>query len=77
VLRVLVVDDNTDLVDTTLDLLRLAGYDAMGCYTGVEAMDRVRAHDPDVVILTSDYPAKTGGSSLKRSARRSSTNALS
>src|SRR5262245_40802436 len=37
-LRVLCVDDNRDVADSTADLLRLTGFDARACYRGADAL---------------------------------------
>ena len=58
--RVLVVDDSKDTVDTTIALLGMAGHTGIACYSGPEAMDRVREFDPDVVLLDIRMPDKDG-----------------
>ena len=59
-IRVLVVDDNRDLVETTVALLRLADYEAKPCYHGDEVMDCVRAFDPHAIIMDIGLPGRTG-----------------
>src|SRR4051794_28308070 len=59
-MRVLVVDDNADIVLTTVELLKAIGHESMGCYNGMEAVECVRDYDPDVVITDIAMPAKNG-----------------
>ena len=58
--RVLVVDDNVDVVETMIALLRLEGYEAKGCLFATEADHYVRQFNPDVVLLDIRMPGKSG-----------------
>jgi len=58
--RVLVVDDNVDLVAYTLALLRTEGHEVQSCYDGSKAMGCVLDFDPDVVVLDIGLPGKSG-----------------
>ena len=59
-LRVLVVDDNRDLVLSLMTLLRTEGYDARGVHDARNILRHVQEYDPDVVILDIAMPGKTG-----------------
>lgn len=59
-LRVLVVDDNRDIVETTVALMQVDGHEAMACYSGSEVMSCVKAFDPDVVVMDIGLPGKSG-----------------
>ena len=59
-LRVVVVDDNRDIVLTTMALLRTRGHEAKACYSGLEVLDCVREYDPDVVLLDIGLPGLSG-----------------
>ena len=54
--RVLVVDDNCDLADSTAEVLRLVDYDVRTAYTGEEAVDVAGQYRPDIVILDINMP---------------------
>lgn len=58
--RVLVVDDNPDIVATATALLRVAGYETKDCDNGTDVLDCVKEHDPDVVLLDIDLPGLSG-----------------
>ena len=65
-LRVLVVDDNKDLVDTTVAMLQLEGLDAKPCYSGSEVFDCLREFDPDAVVLDIGLPDISGWDIARR-----------
>jgi CheY-like chemotaxis protein len=59
-LRVLVVDDNRDIADSTAMLLRMIGHDVDVAYDGRTAIDRARGLRPDVVLLDIGLPGVNG-----------------
>ena len=65
-LRVLVVDDNPDIVATTMALLRVAGYETKDCDNGTDALACVKEHDPDVVLLDLGLPGLSGWEVARR-----------
>jgi DNA-binding response OmpR family regulator len=58
--RVLVVDDNRDMVDSLLVLLEADGYDAKGIYSARTIIADLRDFDPDVMIMDTAMPGKSG-----------------
>lgn len=60
--RVVVADDDRELVDAVCELLRGEGYDCRKAYDGVEALDKVlRVHPlPDCLILDLGMPYLSG-----------------
>jgi len=58
--RVLVVDDNKDMVDTLLALLQTVGYEAKGIYSAGTIVADVRDFDPDVIIMDIAMPGRDG-----------------
>jgi CheY-like chemotaxis protein len=59
-LRLLVVDDNRDSVESLSTLLRLMGNDVEQAYDGVEAVDVVHSFRPHVVLLDVGLPRRDG-----------------
>ena len=57
--RVLVVDDNQDMVDSLLVLLEADGYDAKGVYSARTIIADVQKFDPDVMIMDIAMPGKS------------------
>lgn len=58
--RVLLIDDNVDLVEALRDTLRDAGYETDIALNGVEGMAACRRTRPDVVITDIVMPEKEG-----------------
>lgn len=58
--RILVVDDDPDLVESVSMKLEAEGFDVDKAYDGVEAMDRIKAQRPALVILDVMMPRKDG-----------------
>lgn len=54
--RILVVDDNADVVDSTVMLLGVMGQQASGVYTGSDALASISAATPDLVLLDIGLP---------------------
>ncbi len=59
-LHVLIVEDSVDAGDTLSMLLRLHGHDAHVARTGPAAIEMVKAHRPDVVLLDIGLPGMDG-----------------
>jgi CheY-like chemotaxis protein len=67
-LRVLVVDDDSDTVATLLALLRSEGHEVQGASSGRAALAALRQLDPDVVISDIAMP-NVNGWTLARQVR--------
>ena len=59
-MKALVVEDDADLLDIVTYALRREGYDVTGAGDGLQALDRVRADMPDIVILDVLLPRLNG-----------------
>ena len=59
-LRVLVVDDNRDVADSTASIMRMNGCDVHVAYDGKEALESVQRLRPDAVLLDIGLPAIDG-----------------
>jgi CheY-like chemotaxis protein len=62
----LYVDDNRDLTNSAVELLRLVGFDARGCYDGASALVVSEAFRPDVCILDLNMPVMDGDELAER-----------
>jgi CheY-like chemotaxis protein len=58
--RVLVVDDNRDIADSTAQLLTIVGFDARACYDGQAALAVADAFRPGVCFLDLNMPGMGG-----------------
>ena len=59
-LRVVIVDDNRDIVLTTSELLRAEGHETKPCYNGSDVLRCVEDFDPDVLLLDIGLPDMSG-----------------
>lgn len=66
--RILVVDDEPDILGLLVDLLRMEGYLASGARDGRAALDILTASGADLVITDAMMP-RLGGQGLVRSMR--------
>ncbi|GAA1217287.1 response regulator transcription factor [Kitasatospora nipponensis] len=64
--RILVVDDEPDLVEVLCGALRYEGWEALGAATGTEAVHAARAWAPDAVVLDMMLPDLDGLTVLAR-----------
>jgi CheY-like chemotaxis protein len=58
--RILVVDDEKDVVEFLRDLLEDNGYEVTPAYDGVEAMELISKDRPDLILLDLLMPEETG-----------------
>lgn len=58
--KILVVDDEVDIVDFIEDYLTGEGYEVIKAYNGVEALDKTRQDLPDLVVLDIMLPGLDG-----------------
>ena len=65
-LRVLVVDDERDIVLTLIALLCDEGYEAKGAYSAADALVALAEFDPDALIVDIALPAAVAGRSPTR-----------
>lgn len=57
--KILVVDDEHDLAETTAELLATRGHHVAVAHDGVDALERMR-QPPDLVVLDVEMPRMTG-----------------
>ena len=58
--KILVVDDEKDMVDATKMILEMEGYEVVVAYDGDEALQKVDAEMPDLILLDQMMPGKSG-----------------
>ncbi len=69
-LRILLVDDNEDFLDSTKDVLEEEGFEVMTASSGEEAVRKVRDQAFDVVLMDIKMPGLNGVESLVEVKRR-------
>lgn len=58
--RILIVDDEVDLVETVKFRLEANNFEVMGAYDGQEGLDKARKEKPDLIILDLMLPKLDG-----------------
>lgn len=58
--RILVVDDEVDLVETVRFSLELEGYEVLVAFNGEEALNQARKESPDLILLDLMLPKLDG-----------------
>jgi len=59
-IKILVTDDDPDVLLLTTQLLRGAGYEILEASTGKECLEAAKAHRPDILLLDVILPDMTG-----------------
>ena len=59
-LRIVVVDDNVDLVDSLVSVLELLGHEASGATDGESGVVRIETIKPDVAFVDVGMPGMSG-----------------
>ena len=59
-MKVLVVDDEKDIVKLIRRSFEMEGYDTIGAYNGTEAIQKVKCQAPDIVLLDIMLPDMDG-----------------
>jgi len=74
--RVLVVDDERDLVEMVAFNLQRAGYEVLTAYTGTDAVDLARKESPDLILLDLMLPGIDGNEVTRRLKNDSRTESI-
>lgn len=61
---ILVVEDEFDVQQVVADVLRDEGYEVSVCGNGREALERLRQHRPDIVVMDVMMPILSGMQAL-------------
>ena len=65
-MKILVVDDDRRIVQTTCDILKIKGYEAVAAITGEEGVEKVRTDPPDCVLMDIRMPGINGVEAMKQ-----------
>lgn len=71
--RILVADDEPEVVDLVTMMLEMGGYTALSAADGLETLERVRAEMPDLVLLDVRMPGMSGLDVLAQLQREAAT----
>jgi len=59
-LKILLADDENDIVELARESLQREGYDVITAEDGQEAIDKIKGENPDVILLDLIMPKKSG-----------------
>ena len=65
-LKILIVDDEVDLSVTLVERLGIRGFDAVAVETGAQALEQVRNHNFDVIVLDIKLKGEDGVDVMKQ-----------
>jgi CheY-like chemotaxis protein len=68
--RVLVVDDNPDVLEATIMVLQFVGHAARGAADGMLALEEVQSFEPHVILIDCSLPDMTGYELARRVCSR-------
>ena len=69
--KILVVDDEKDVVDYLTTVLKYGGYEVISASNVDEAIEKVKAESPDLITLDIIMPGKTGIKGFEKLRRTS------
>src|SRR5438132_12440567 len=72
-MKVLVVDDDVDLLDLMTYALRREGYNVLAAVDGQQALQRWESENPDIVLLDGNLPKIDGFEVCRRIRHASKT----
>jgi two-component system alkaline phosphatase synthesis response regulator PhoP len=58
--KILVVDDDRDLVESLGEALEMEGFNVVKAYDGVQCWDKIKGAKPDLIVLDVMMPNKDG-----------------
>ena len=62
---ILVIDDDPDLIELIQSVLKMDGYEVIGCPNSASALAMIRSHTPALIFLDLYMPPPTGWEILK------------
>jgi DNA-binding response OmpR family regulator len=64
-MKVLLADDEKDILELVEQSLLKENYEVITAFDGDEAIEKIRSHDPDIILLDLKMPKKGGFDVLK------------
>ncbi len=58
--KILIVDDDPDLVEAVTMILESKNYDVVAAYGGIEGLEKAKTENPDLIVLDVMMPDKDG-----------------
>lgn len=67
--KILIVEDNNDVNSLLANVIREAGYETKSAYDGLEALEKIKGENYDLILLDIMLPYKSGDEILKEIRR--------
>lgn len=64
-LKILIVDDNESLCENLKDILEFKGYEVVGVYNGYQAIETIKKHCFEIVLMDIKMPGLNGLETLR------------
>jgi CheY-like chemotaxis protein len=64
--KVLIIDDNDEIVEATTNLLEAKGYDVVSASNGKDGFEKAKAENPDIILLDVMMTTKSEGFDVAR-----------
>ncbi|MBN1806853.1 MAG: response regulator [Sedimentisphaerales bacterium] len=64
--KVLMIDDDTEFIDATTNLLEAKGYDVVSASNGKDGFEKAKAEKPDIILLDVMMTTKSEGFDVAR-----------
>ncbi len=74
--RILIVDDDSDIVETAAFFLSSSGYQVFVAKNGKEALEQVKEKNPDLVLLDVMMPEMNGLEACRKLKNNPKTNSI-
>jgi DNA-binding NtrC family response regulator len=58
--KILIIDDDSDIQLVLSDIIKSEGYEVITAYNGEKALEKIREHSPDLVLLDIKLPGMDG-----------------
>lgn len=59
-MRIIIVDDDEDLVESTKTMMEQEGFEVIGALSGRECLNKIKRNKPDYILLDIDMPKMDG-----------------
>jgi CheY-like chemotaxis protein len=64
--KILLVDDDSSIVETLKERLELSDYEVVSASNGREGIEKAISHNPDIILLDNYMPVMNGPETLER-----------
>lgn len=74
--KILIIEDNRDILDNTVELMELEGYEVLFAHNGHEGIDLAIEHCPDLILCDIWMPEIDGYEVFNRLSKNQATSSI-